>query len=423
MSARPRGLAMAVVLLTLSMAVVIVAAIGTLGVQHLNAANAAYYSRCSLYAAEAGAAAAMSQLASNNRWTAGFDDVRFNTVNDVRYSVQISNNLRGSAATTAFDGTPLPVGRAYVVATGTSLGGRYPRKVAVVLRLPPPFEYAIASGGRIRFQAATIVSGSVKASGNLANSSVLTILPSHGKGRLLAGGQIDNSSLTMDPGQDVRARGNITNLAAIGGTTAIRSGDTSTDTQAFVADGRTYNSSVTGEEVLPNPDVSRLLAPGGYTDHAGTTSISGNFDLDGGIHYFPDGVTFASSANIRGSGTIVVGNGHSAVFRGSVGSGGSPATFNVVALDGNDGRTGGGTVRFEGATFLRGLVYSHGSIETSAAFRVDGAVIAYGNGEFSHTGASARISRADLTTPLPGFESFFDTGLDRPVVGVSWQRL
>lgn len=422
-AARPRGIAMAVVLLTLSMAAVIVVAIGTLGVQHLNAANAAFHTRSSLYAAEAGVAAAMAELSANNRWTAGFGDTSFNRVDDVRYSVRVTNNLRGTTALTAPDGTPVPIGRAYVVSTGTCLGGRYSRRVAVMLRMPPDFEYAIASGGEIDFQANTVIAGSVKASGDVANSSVLTINPVSGKGRLLAGGSLSNSSLTVDPSQDVRARGHISNVGAIGPTTLIEQSDTTDDTSPFLADGRTYNSSASGEEVLPNPDVSRLLAAGSYTDHAGTTTVSGTFDLDDGIHYFPDGVTFRASSNIRGSGTIVVGNGNSAIFEGSVGTAGSPATFNVVALDGDDGQTGGSLIRFEAATFLRGLVYSHGSIESRAAFRLEGSAIAYGDGEFSHTGASARITRAPIPTSLPGFESWFDTGLDRPVVQVSWQRL
>jgi len=93
-----------------------------------------------------------------------------------------------------------------------------------------------------------------------------------------------------------------------------------------------------------------------------------------------------------------------------------------VVLDGQNGTVGGGRIEFNRATTLEGLIFCHGSIYSNASFTLTGRAIAYGDGEFVHSGA--RITSTLQQGPVPGFEAFFGGGAGGGALNVaSWQRL
>jgi hypothetical protein len=405
------------VLVVLSILMVIVLAVGAVGVHHLNLVNADYYSTASLYAAEAGITAAIRELNDNNNWTSGFSNVPFSSETTSRYTVTLTNNLAGVTAVTAGDGTSVPGGYAYLVSVGTSRG-RYPRRVRAMVTAVSEFKYAIATGGNAEFRGATTLNGNVKASGHLTFRGVTAIVPSNGQGRLLSGGNIYNDgNVTLSLGQDARARGTISDPTKILGTTTIVQNDTSPDTAPFVADGRIVNNSTTGAEVMPNPRLDQLLASA--VDHGAQTEYSAGQELDlgGQVHYFPNGIHFCAGSRITGQGTIVVGGGNRAEFDIVLNQ-----TMNIVALDSSGkGTAGDASVRFNALATVNGLVYSQGAVEAAGILSVTGRLIAYGTrGTLYHAG-NLNVAYAPWGIYCPGWDNFFAGGT-RPMQVTSWQR-
>lgn len=141
---RRRGLAMALVLVSLPVAAVVLLALGSVGVMRLNLTNAGLARAAAVYAAEAGIAQAADRLATDVRWTEGVRDVPLSATQESRFSVRVTNNFFGLEPARAPDGTVVPVGNCYLLSTGTARG-RYAREVAVMLHreLGLSFEHAI----------------------------------------------------------------------------------------------------------------------------------------------------------------------------------------------------------------------------------------------------------------------------------------
>lgn len=428
---RPRGIAIAIAILVLALTTVIVFAVATVGIHHLTLVKADSDSKQAEYTAVAGAQAGLRELVKDHsKKGILFQDEVFAAYADARYTVEIVNNFGGTGILTAH-GYTVPQGFALIVSEGTVKGGRLPHKVAILVKQKTSgtFQYAIAAGGNVTLKAKTDLEGSIKSSGDINISANIAVNRPDGGGeaRILAGANVNNSATVfMDPSAtryDVRARNNITNPPRIKNAEAIVPNDTSEDTLPFIADGRTTNTKSETEtgEVLPNPDPEKLLwpgfdsgapAPAGYVDHGSTTRITGTFDLGGKIHYFPKGVTFQSGSTITGEGTIVVGEGNSAVFEIPIGSGNAFQKMNVIAIDGHNGTVGGSSILFKAATFIQGLVYSHEDITSQANFRVKGNVISYksGGGDVVHTGARLDVHIEPYETAIPGFEPWFGGG-------------
>ena len=416
---RNRGSALAILLLVLALLLVFLVAVVAVGARHSRMIQGNLASVAAVQSAESAIQAGLLELKNNADWNAGFDNVSLGGEQDQRYSLSVTNNRMGAGTITGPGGVSVPAGMIYLLATGTAQNGQYPRQVAVFLRRGPLFSYAIASGGEVHLNAAGIVSGTVKSNGDLSVDAMVTIVPVNGEGDLLTSGNLTvKAQAQMDPGpgQDARARGTITGSDKIKGASNIVANDTSAATAPFIVDGRLTNDPPAGQEVMPNPNPTTLLADA--VVHTGPTTYSGtDLNLNGQVHYFPDGVTFGGGSNIIGEGTIVVGNGNAATFNTPLNN-----TFNVVALDGQNGTVGSAAIYFNRATTLTGLVFCQGSIYSSSSFNVTGRVIAYGSGEF--VGSGAHISGTMDRFTCPGFEAFFGGGGGPSNTDISsWQRL
>lgn len=421
---RSRGLSLAVTLMALAVIAVLGLGIATVGMQQLGRSRALYLDRKALYAADAGVEAAMRELRRDLAWSAGFPDTALSP--EASYSARLTNNFLGMTELQDPSGVRVLPGMGYLVSTGASAGRL--RRAACLLRAKyGRFPFAIGAAGPATFGSATVVQGPVKVDGLLDLRASTTVLPERGDGRLLGGSTIttgNSGRLKMDPTQAVRARGDVSPgppYNAITGTTLIYEGDTTAATNTFVSDGRTTNDAPPGFQALPNPDTSRLLAPGSYVDHGGTTAISGTLDLNGQVHYFPQGVTFGRGASLAGRGTLVIGGGATGEFQCPVGTnfGGHPV--NIVALDGAGGTAGGSRLIFREATNIEGLVYSHEDITSLASFRVQGSLFTYRAGAaVLDSSDSVEVVLDDLAVPIKGFEAW----MTPPTVAVqSYQYL
>lgn len=408
-----RGSALAILLLVLALLLVFLVAVVAIGARHSRMIQANLGSVAAVQSAEAGIHAALNQIAADSGWSAGFTDVALGGEQDQEYSVQVTNNSGGATAINGPGGVSVPPGMIYLLSTGTSQAGVYSRQVAVFLEgQPDGYTYTISSGGTVEMGAAGVVYGTVKSNGDLVLNARVSIEPIDGQGHLLTSGNLTvQAQLDMGPGQDVRARGSITGQNKIKDAAQVVANDTTAATEPFIADGRLTNDPPAGREVMPNPDPSTLLS--GAVTHTGTLYDGTN--LDGKVHYYPNGVTFKNPP--VGTGTIVVGNAKSAIFDTVLNH-----KLNVVVLDGQNGTVGGGRVEFNRATTLEGLVFCHGSIYSNAAFTLVGRAIAYGDGEFVHSGA--RITSTLKQEPVPGFEAFFGGGAGGGALNIaSWQRI
>lgn len=141
---RRRGLAMALVLVSIPVAAVVLLALGSVGVMRLNLTNAGLARAAAVYAAEAGIAQAADRLASDVRWSEGLRDVPLSASQESRFSVRTTNNFFGLEPLRAPDGTLVPAGNCYLLSTG-SARGRYTKDVAVMLHRDRglAFEHAI----------------------------------------------------------------------------------------------------------------------------------------------------------------------------------------------------------------------------------------------------------------------------------------
>ncbi len=151
---------LAIALMVLVVLVVMVVAVGILGSQHLNLVKSNLRSTTAVYAAEAGIAAALVELKANPGWSAGFQNVDdLEGEWDPRYSVSVTNNNLGGGVMTAPDGTEVPAGCVYLLATGTCQGVQ-PRRVAVMLTAGGgAFRYCIASSSGIVASGPMLVAG------------------------------------------------------------------------------------------------------------------------------------------------------------------------------------------------------------------------------------------------------------------------
>lgn len=415
---KTRGMVLGLVILLVPLLVVLTMAMGTMGLTQLSLQHAVYARSAALEAAQAGLALGVEKLNEDNTWTAGFQNVQLSTDPPTRYSVTVVNNLGGSANKTS-GAITVPPGFAYVVSKGT-FRGAYQQQVSGMVSLGDVFPYAIASGNVVNIASVNSVAGSIK-----ANSSMLlavALLQIQADSVVVSGGNIANVGLITMGGGRLVSRGYIALQLLVLGASSVSTNDTSDLSAAFIQDGRIKNNPPKGREVLPNPDRAKLLKPGTYVNYTGFQDFAllrgnGFFNLNNKVHYFPDGVRFGLGSVISGSGTIVVGNGKKAEFTIAI----TNVDMNVIALDADNGTTGGATISFTGLTSIRGLVYCQGKIESLVGLGVTGKIIAYGpNARFDHLGGLLTVIDGPMRHIAPGFSPWLAGGTDRPVTLKGW---
>jgi hypothetical protein len=160
----------------------------------------------------------------------------------------------------------------------------------------------------------------------------------------------------------------------------------------------------TSGEAIPNPDPRTLLKQGSYVLHPERSLRGGTLQLNGGVHYFPNGITFENGYKIEGSGTIVSDNGHDVVFETPLGSNSAPARINVLSLDGARGTGSGGSIHFKNGTFLSGLIYAHENVTFNSNWRVLGSIVTYRGDIVADANVHFILDR--IAVPVAGFESW-----------------
>lgn len=402
-------------LLVLAIVLLFAQAMGTLGIQHLGIVQADYHDRVSAYAAEAGAARALHEIAAQSTWSTGWVNEPLTEFTRSAYTVQVTSNVLGATPVTAPDGSTVPGGHVYVLSTGTCMGGKYPRQTAVMLSPGDWFPYALASAGRMSLAGAADITGSVRSGGDMSFQGRVTIAPDSSMGRVLTSGDLDiGSILTVDSSQDVRARGEINDIPDVRGTTEIYAFDATTDTDPFDT-----------STPIPEPDRTELLA--GAVTHPETTYRNRDeLDLEGKVHHFPDGVSFLNGSKITGSGTIVVSGGHTLKIDIPL----QDLDLNLIAFDSgqepDEGTVGDADIELNANVDLNGVIFCEGNIVSRAALDVTGAIIAFGGGSIQQVNSRAalRLVRARPVSPLPGFDDLFGAGGTNGGMSVdSWQRL
>lgn len=455
-------MALAVVLSLVTLLILIALSVATTGIATLNLTGANQRSEQSLYAAEAGLAAAFREIIAGTAGWTGYSEVAYG---ECTYSVEATPGPQ--PATSARPA--VPAGMVYLLATGKSRGA-YPRRVAVLVAGGPAaqpasaFPYAVAAVGRIEMQGAGMVGGSVKATGDIRMQGATRILPVGGDGRVLSSSSIEfQGAVRRDPSQDMRARNEIrlqNRTVTADPVQQLFPNDSTAASAPFIADGRFTNTLSSGEigDVLPNPDPQALLGltsdgAGGYLlDGSGNyvidptrganvvvhteTSYGGNtnFDLGGKIHWFQNGVRFSGNTDFIGTGTIVATGGNGVEFGGNVGGSGGPAQLSVLALR-LSGQTNSNNPRidFQGNSNLQGLVLAHDRVETQGNFHLDGLSVSY-SGDFRGQG-NRHITFNSAALRLPGLETWLvppggasgpgTLGIPpgQPLKIVWWQRL
>lgn len=422
-----RGITLTIVMLVITLMIVIVSLVVRQGIGALHQAKLSTASKQGLFAAEAGAADAFRRLVEDPSFPGPLAET---TLPDGGiYSVEVVNNLTGGGELTASNGAKVPPGFAYLYATGRSGSQGVERHVGVLVSPGSisALSMAIGVGGQVQMQGSKDIAGSVKANGNISFQGSTRITPVNGSGRVLGSANISfQGSSAMDEAQDVRARGSVSASPSVGGAYLVQSNDTSDSSLPFINDYRLTNALVTGEQgqVLPNPDPALLLA--GAVVHAETT-IGSNFDTQGLVHHFPNGLSFTGSTDVIGGGTIVVTGGNSLSFQGS-----SNVDANLIVLRDPAQYPSGGnpSLDFQGSATVKGLVYAHQNVRFQGSSDVEGLIICY-SGNLETQGSTDIALDSTVLGDLPGFaawasgfggEGGIPTG-SGPISVRSWERM
>lgn len=405
--------------------IVIVSLVVRQGLGTLHQAKLTTASKQALFAAEAGAADAFRRLIEDPSWVGPLDETAME--NGSLYSALITNNLTGGGEVTASNGAKVPPGFAYIYATGQPGEDGVMRHVGVLVSpgSVSALSMVIGVGGQVQMQGSKDIAGSVKANGNISFQGSTDISPVNGSGRVLGSANISfQGSSDMDEAQDVRARGTVS--GSVGGAYLVQSNDTSDSSLPFINDYRLTNALATGEQgqVLPNPDPALLLA--GATVHP-ETSIAGDFDTQGLVHHFPDGLSFSGSTNVTGGGTIVITGGNSLTFQGS-----SDVDANLIVLRDPAQYPSGGnpSIDFQGSSDVKGLVYAHQNVMFQGSSDVQGLIVAY-SGDLNTQGSTDINLDATVLGDIPGFAAWAsgfggEGGIPSgsgPISVRSWERM
>lgn len=453
---RRRGIALMVVMSLIVILILIALAVGTSGIASLNQAGVLQLSSQSVYAAEAGLAAAFREIVMGNSWS-GYSNVAYGR--ESRYWV---TPTAGPAAA-APDHPAIPSGMAYLLATGTTRG-RYPRRVGVLITgIGAPAAaggggYAISSGRRVDVQGNSAISGSIKASDDVRGGGNFKVIPFQGSGRIASSADIDLPHNTFrDPSQELRAVGTI----SVGGTLGldpvklIFPGDATPASAPWIADGLHFtNTLLPGDvgEVLPNPDPKVLLGltedgAGGYvplapgsplyqldstrTDVVQYPGNNGNgLNLNDKINFFPEGFSVSGNNAVSGRGTIVVGAGQSIHIQGN-----QTINANLIALRWPNQlpSSGNPSIDIQGNSDINGMIWAGQDVHIQGNFTGKGMIIAY-KGDV-HMQGNKHLTYDAGGFGLPGFGSWQapttpPTGpgtlgivAGQPLKIVSWQRL
>lgn len=393
--------------------------------------------------AEAGAERAIWHLSQDPSWRAGYgnpngDGILFyypdSNKEMGKYWVTLNTVLQTSdyfiIRITAWANVKGP--KLFGIGTGLGATKKIEELVKVYVKTKPVGpHYAIMTGGKLSLNANSTIYGNIRSNGNIEVSASTDIYPDpyYHEGRLLTYKNITvNAGLglhdTNSDFQDVRARGSIVDQSKITGTNdGIFQYDMTSDTDMMINNG----DIIPGADgtYIPNPSMTEILNL--VTQTHNETVIDYNFNLNGGVHLFPNGIEFTK--DVSGPGTIIVTNNNNATFScTSFGTERTPVEINIINISGSD-EIGAGNIYFTRNAHVKGLIYCHHDIISDANFSVAGAVINY-KGEliFSKAHSQYTLNPFFPSNP-PGFSEWWDPtgrligGGGKTVVILSWKEV
>ncbi|MBI2264999.1 MAG: hypothetical protein HYU64_07485 [Armatimonadetes bacterium] len=414
------GMATAVALLTLVVVVMLGLALGSVSMRHTHFQKRDKGLVEAFFAAEAGIQDCLYRL-EDTHYLHGLPESGRTFSGTLpstgrAYSVYLANNFWGTAPLSSKAG-PIPPHRIYIESVGYAGPGGVRKKIVAHAVNAYKFDYVICTGGDVFINNSTNLYGTIRSNGDIHFAGTADLFPQYGKGSALAGGNVDIQSRlnVKDAGQWVKARGAVHLPIKVTGIpeTHVVSQDISSDTTLLINDGTVNPPEGDARSYIPNPDADALLnSPDAVLVTAPAVYDSGVFDLAGKIWIFAGGVEFRDGAAISGAGTIVVLNSASAVFNIQIGNPDVPLSMNVLSVSGANGIVGTGAISFNKSTVISGLIYSHGSVSSSAAFKLrGGAIMTYGDAPVSLGSGAFSEYRNDYFFPyIPGFDPWLNGG-------------
>ena len=287
-SPRPRGMALATVLLALAVMVVLSFTLATASYQAMNLADGDMRMERARYAAEAGANDAYAQLKADGTWSAGFTDKPLVNQTSSTYSVTVFNNSAGSSSLTASDETTVLPGNVYIISTGKYAGAL--RTACVMMQQPlntaSLFMYAIFADKSLSITAGAVTDGydSRLGSYGTSNNSQATPVGTNGSattsgGITVPGDVLVAGSLTTSGSLNIHGK-----IAANGTINLGASGTTVGDITSATGDinfkntfSATGNVNAAGNVTFPNcPTINGDVTAGKAITFTNSAKVTGN---------------------------------------------------------------------------------------------------------------------------------------------------
>lgn len=277
-----RGLALALVLMVVSIAAIVAFGAAAVSSRNLNFASTDLCSIQARYASEAGAADALQRLEEDPGWSVGLTNVPLPGNSDLKYSVSVTNNSAGTAAVNAPDGTSVPPAAVYLLSSGTS--GTLARRTRILTRVGTSTIYRYAAYGKT----------SIDMDSNANTDSYSSSTGAYGGANVSSNGSVGTEgTLSLDSNSTIHGNTSAAtyHLRGTANITGVRGGAPNVTLPAIdFATPAASNNNASGFTVS------------GMNYNASTKALTGNGTItfnQGGTYYF-------SSIDIDSNSTLVV---------------------------------------------------------------------------------------------------------------------
>lgn len=382
---RRKGLALALVLMVISLAAIIAFGAAAVSSRNLGFAATDLNSIRARYVSEAGAADALQHLEQDPGWNDGLSNVSMPRDTTLRYSVVVTNNSAGTAAIVAPDGTSVPPAVVYLVSTGTS--GPITRGTRILTRVGTSSLYRYAAYGKT----------SIGMSSNSSTDSYDSATGPYGGSNITSNGSVGTEgTLTLDSNTVVRGNTSAARYV-LNGTATI------TGTKGGAPNVTLPAVDYTGPAASNNNGTGWTIS--GMRYNASTKTLTGKGTItfnQGGTYYF-------SSINIDSNSTLVVAAGVTSPVKiyvsGNYTTSSNYAMNNLTQKPNNLQFLIGGTVQIDSNSTFYGTIYApNGDVTFSSNTILYGSVIAGGrltidSNQGLHYDAALAGNNGTSTTP------------------------
>lgn len=371
-SARPRGMALGVVLAILLIVMTITFSVSDSAVVTMSLSNNERSMSMAKYAAEAGASQAFAAIKTTTTWSAGYSNVSMNHVS-ATYTVTVWNNSAGSSNVTASDGTVVAPSYVYLISTGKANGASRTTSLMIYVNAPQgPFQNALESTGNTTVSGGGLVDSYNSSNGPYSSGGMSGNIASGGSTTISGGSTIDGL---------VSSQSTVTNSATINGNVAAVGGITNS--------GTITGSTTATPTPLPSPSPVSCTYSSSNSNSTISASPSNAFSIDSSHNYKQTGGTVTLGAGsyyfndfkVSGGGSIVISSGPVKIYcTGKIDFTGGSAT-NSTSVASNcqiyDSYTGGDGVKLTGGSTDYFTVYApNTSVKLTGGSHFYGAVVA-----------------------------------------------